>query len=138
MSTHDSADGALGRVQAYTIARRLGTLAWSDSEAMIRDARLGEVASQLVRAVGSIAANVAEGYARRSRPDRIRFYEYALGSAAEALSWYETARPSLAAEVFEAREKDLVSLRRLLLVMIRNERIAKASHVPVPSSADNR
>ncbi|HEX8848956.1 MAG TPA: four helix bundle protein [Gemmatimonadaceae bacterium] len=119
--------GALERVQAYTIARRLAREAWGDTQAMIGDPRLTEVVSQLIRAIGSIGAQIAEGYARRSRADRIRYYEYALGSAEEAISWYETARPVLDASVLEARLGGLVSIRRLLLVMIRNERAGRSS-----------
>jgi four helix bundle protein len=125
-------------VQAYNIARRLGELVWDDTDGMMGNPRLTEVASQLVRAVGSIGANIAEGYARRSRPDRIRYYEYALGSTEEALSWYQTARRALEPDAFEARTGDLVSIRRLVLVMIRNERAAKATNPTPPSSADNK
>ncbi|NUQ19731.1 MAG: four helix bundle protein [Gemmatimonadaceae bacterium] len=128
----------LAKVQAYTIARRLGTLAWADTDAMAADPRLAEVATQLVRAIGSIAAQIAEGYSRRSRSDRIRYFEYALGSTDEAISWYHTALPRLDTKLVESRLEDLVSIRRLLLVMIRNERAARTSSRSAPSSADNR
>lgn len=130
--------GVLAKVQAYTIARRLGELAWGDTDAMAADPRLAAVATQLVRAVGSIAAQIAEGYARRSRADRIRYFEYALGSTDEAISWYHTAIPRLDASLIAARVESLVSIRRLLLVMIRNERTARSSSRSAPSSADNR
>ncbi|NUQ91546.1 MAG: four helix bundle protein [Gemmatimonadaceae bacterium] len=129
--------GALDRVQAYTIARRLAGEAWGDTQFMIGDPRLTEVASQLIRAIGSIGAQIAEGYSRRSRADRIRYYEYALGSTEEAVTWYETARPVLSAAVLEARLADLVSIRRLLLTMIRNERAARSSVRSPPSAEDN-
>ena len=124
-------------MQAYTIARRLATEAWGDTEAMVSDPRLTAVASQLIRAIGSVGAQIAEGYSRRSRADRIRFYEYALGSAEEAITWYETARPVIDQLVLEARLSDLVSVRRLLLVMIRNERAARSSVRSPPSAEDN-
>ncbi len=38
--------------------------------------------------VGSIRANIAEGYSRGTGKDRARFYEYALGSARESRDWY--------------------------------------------------
>lgn len=44
---------------------------------------------QFVRAVSSVAANVAEGYSRGGTADRVRFYTYALGSAREALAWID-------------------------------------------------
>ena len=132
-----SAHGALGRVQAYRIARRLADLAWDDSDAMLGDPRLKDIAPQLYRAVGSITANIAEGYARRSRLDRVRYYEYALGSVQESIAWYETAQRALPDDVLGTRRNDLVSIRRLLLTMIRTERQAKTRPVTHPSAVDH-
>ncbi len=105
---------------------------------MLGDARLHDVARQMIRAVGSVAANISEGYSRRSRAERIRFYEYALGSAYEASEWYESAERVLEAVALRDRFANLRSLKRLLLAMIQNERAAKASNTAMPSSADNR
>ncbi|HEX2716294.1 MAG TPA: four helix bundle protein [Gemmatimonadaceae bacterium] len=130
--------GALGKVQAYVIARRLRSGTWEDSTLLLHDPRLVKVAGQLVEAVGSIPTAISEGYARRSRADRIRFYEYALGSANESCDWYESAEPILDPGVVKARLADLLSICRLLLTMIANERAAKAAGNPIPSAADNR
>ena len=129
--------GAVGGIQAYQIARRIADLSWDDTDVMMRDPRLRDVSPQLYRAVTSIAANIAEGYARRSRADRIRYYEYALGSVQESIAWYESARRALTREVLESRSADLVSIRRLLLTMIRTERQAKSRNAPIPSAADH-
>ena len=130
--------GALERVQAYMIARELGRLAWDDTTPLIKDLRLAESAGQLMRAIGDIAARIAEGYSRRSRADRIRYYEYADGSTNESISWYETVSHGLPSEVVDARCDKLVSVRRLVLTMIRSERIARSKKRPdPPSSADN-
>jgi four helix bundle protein len=103
---------------------------WNDATAMGALPLLSEVATQLVRAVGSIAANVAEGYARRSPRDRIRFYEYALGSAEESRSWYEVGRRALSVAEIDARIARLAAIRRLLLTMIRNERSGTKWNAP--------
>lgn len=79
---------------------------------------LAQVAGQLVRAVGSIAANIAEGYSRGSAPERRKFLEYALGSARESVVWYEAAGVADA----NSRIERLTSIRRLLLTMIRTAR----------------
>ena len=113
---------ALESVTAYRLALEAGNAAWEDATTMKCEPLLAEVAPQLVRAIGSVAANIAEGYARRSARDRIRYYEYALGSVEVSRAWYELARRCLAQDSLAARLKRLDSMRRLLLVMIANER----------------
>ena len=76
---------------------------------------------QLTRALGSIAANISEGYSRSSATDRSRFYSYALGSTREAIAWYGTLRIELGATVDE-RLSSLIQVRRLLLTTLRRSR----------------
>ena len=122
-------EGALGHVQAYQLAVTLDRLAVEDARVIARDFVLRDVAPQLVFAVGSIGARIAEGYPRRSQADRVRYYEYALGSAMESRRWYRTARSALAAVVHD-RMSLLASIRRLLLAMIRNDRAGKTWGTP--------
>jgi four helix bundle protein len=80
---------------------------------------------QVTRAIGSVAANIAEGYSRSSITDRNRFYGYALGSAREAIAWYD----SLRAEIGEAateRQATLIQVRRLLLTILKRTRSESA------------
>jgi four helix bundle protein len=76
---------------------------------------------QMTRALGSIAANIAEGYSRSSIADRIRFYGYALGSTRESIAWYDTLTAELGETVVH-RQQILVQIRRLLLTTVRNAR----------------
>jgi len=115
------------RVQAYRLALYLAACAVEDSRPMADDSRLGSSASQLCRAAGSVAANIAEGYPRQSGRDRIRYYEYALGSAAEVKVWYLNARTELPPAAIEDRFALLRSITRLLLTMIRSARSPKSS-----------
>ena len=108
----------LQRLQVYRFAMAAIRDATVDAGEMGRDPLMREVAGQLVRAAGSIAANVAEGYSRGTTVDRRRFYEYALGSARECLVWYEASPTPVPA----SRTDRLVSIRRLLLTMLRNSR----------------
>ena len=91
------------------------------------NAQLAKAAAlnQLTRALGSIAANIAEGYSRSSIADRTRFYGYALGSAREAIAWYDTLRIELGGLV-DQRQETLIQVRRLLLTTLRNARPDRA------------
>lgn len=123
---------AVERLAVHRIATELADEAWGDANCVAEHPLLEHVAAQMIRAIGSITANIAEGYARFSRRDRIRYYEYALGSAEEARSWYTVARRVLPAADVEARLQQLTSIRRLLLTMIRNERAGEGWKAPGP------
>ena len=113
---------ALDSVAAYRLAVEAADAAWDDATAMKAEPLLADVAPQLVRAIGSIGANIGEGYSRKSPRERIRFYEYALGSVEEARSWYQAGRRLLTEANQADRAKRFDSIRRLLLVMLKNER----------------
>jgi len=68
----------LWQMKVYRLALFAGDLGWTDVSRQMRDRRTQGLADQLCRALGSIGANLAEGYSRRFRKDRARFYEYAL------------------------------------------------------------
>lgn len=95
---------------------------------------------QLTQAIGSISANIAEGYSRPSPPDQNRFYGYALGSTREAIEWYDNLRFDLGV-VTDDRQATLIQVRRLLLTMLRNarssdDRAAMAKTPPRRSPSD--
>jgi four helix bundle protein len=115
----------LERLQAYRLAQEAMRDARTDlvGEGKV-DPAMREVVVQLIRAAASIAANLAEGYSRGTTADRRKFYEYALGSTRECLVWYDALPP----ESFPASRTDrLISIRRLLLTMIRNSRANTAA-----------
>ena len=122
------ADGSW-KVQAYRLSLHFAACVWEDTELLGQDHRSTSIPAQLCRAAGSIAANIAEGYGRRSPIDRARYFEYALGSAAESRTWYIMCRPGLVAGLGEKRLEQLASVTRLLLVMIKNERTRVADGI---------
>ncbi len=109
-------------MRAYQLARGLVVESWADAERLRRHRVTEKVSGQLYAAVGSIAANLGEGYSRSSGRDRVRLFEYALGSARESIAWYESAVPVLGAELVSARLDKLEEIRRLLLAAIPRER----------------
>ncbi|MFN2566714.1 MAG: four helix bundle protein, partial [Gemmatimonadaceae bacterium] len=74
----------LWQLAAYRLALYAIEIAWADVRALDRAPTTRPIAAQLYRAIGSIGANIAEGYSRSSGPDRARVFEYALGSARES------------------------------------------------------
>jgi four helix bundle protein len=115
-------DDPLSRMRAYQLARELIDEAWTDVDNLRRDPVAEKLAGQLYAAVGSITANLAEGYSRSSGRDRARIFEYALGSVRETMIWYHTAQPLLGTETVRERLDKLEQVRRLLLAIIPRER----------------
>ncbi|MFN8489973.1 MAG: four helix bundle protein [Caldilineaceae bacterium] len=113
---------ALWRIEAYRLGLFAGDLGWPDVTKLMRDRRTLDVSDQLYRALGSISANIAEGFSRDSHKEKARFYEYALGSARESRDWYYKARHILGPEVTQHRIELLTQIIRLLLKMIPNQR----------------
>jgi len=50
------------------------------------------IGKQFARSVDSISANIAEGFGRFSKKDKIKFYRYSQGSIKESLDWNEKAK----------------------------------------------
>jgi four helix bundle protein len=111
---------ALWSVQAYQLASYAIACHTYDRQANAEFSKAPEF-DQLSRAIGSVAANIAEGYSRSSVVDRNRFYDYALGSAREAITWYDTLRFALGS-LTDDRQATLISVRRLLLTTLRTSR----------------
>ncbi len=112
----------LWKMKVYQIAVFIGDLAWPDVTKLMQDRRTIGLAEQLYEAVGSISANIAEGYSRSSGKDRARFYEYSLGSARESRDWYYKGRHVLGNEVVEHRMQLLTQIIKLLLTVTPEER----------------
>jgi len=47
---------------------------------------------QFVQAIDSISANIAEGFGRYGKKDKIKFYFYSFGSVKESLDWNEKSK----------------------------------------------
>ncbi len=113
---------SLWKMAAYRLALLLSDLGWRDVTRLAHDRRLLGLADQLYRALGSIGANLAEGYSRGTGRDRARFYEYALGSAREGRDWYYRARHVLGPEVAEHRLQLATRVIQLVLTMVPQQR----------------
>jgi four helix bundle protein len=121
-------------LRVYRAALYAGELGRRDAAWLARRPDCRVFAGQLARAAASISANIAEGYSRRGRRDRGRFYEYALGSARESRDWYYKARDELGPDASNARIALHTSIVRIMTVLVRNCRptIPTAAAAPEP------
>ena len=113
------------QVTAYRLAGYASELAWPDAVALDAVRITRQIAAQLYKAVAAIGSDIAEGYSRSSGMDRVRFFEYALGSARESAVWYRSARPVLGLQLVANRLATLTRIRQLLLATIPHERTRK-------------
>ena len=118
---------AIWRRQDYRLASYLADTSWPDIDALAKHPAMRDVVAQLYESLGSIAAHIGEGYSRGTCADRVRFLEYALGSAREAREWYRRGQPILGEERVSERAELLTSVIRLLLVAIPAERGNRAT-----------
>ena len=108
----------LWQSEVYKMALFIGDLAWHDVRKLAKNISMRSLSDQLYRAVGSISANISEGFSRASGKDQARFYEYALGSACEYRDWYFKSRHVLTPRVIEHRLNLLARIIRQLLTII--------------------
>jgi four helix bundle protein len=118
----DFTDDPLWKMEVYQLASLASDLSWYDVTKLMHDKRTVSLSDQLYRAVGSIKANISEGYSHRSGKDQARFYEYSLGSAREARGWYYDGRHVLGEQVTNHRIQLMTKIVRLLLTIIPSER----------------
>jgi four helix bundle protein len=78
-------------IEAYKIAFHLSNYVW---DIVIKWDYFAQktIGSQFVDAADSISANIAEGFGRWHKKDKIRFYRYSQGSNKESLDWNEKSR----------------------------------------------
>ena len=81
----------LNDIEAYRISFSLSNFVWI----IVRNwgnLERDTIGKQFIRAVDSISSNIAEGFGRFSKKDKIKFYRYSYGSVYECLDWNEKAR----------------------------------------------
>ena len=80
----------LNDIDAYKIAFSLSNYVW-DLIVKWNQFNSDTVGKQFIRAVDSISANIAEGFGRYSKKDKIKFFRISFGSMYESLGWNEKA-----------------------------------------------
>jgi four helix bundle protein len=108
-------DDPMWKFHAYRVALYLLDLAASDARSLRTRRSFPFQTDQLLRAVASVSANVAEGFGRNSAADRSRCFGIALGSLRESVTWYRAIQDELPLEVVELRFEQLTELRKILI-----------------------
>lgn len=81
----------LNDLDAYRVAFNLSNYVWGvvvKWDFFAKDT----IGKQFVRAVDSISSNIAEGFGRFSKKDKVNFYRYSYGSIKESLDWNEKSK----------------------------------------------
>jgi len=80
----------LNDIDAYKIAFNLSNYVWDLIVKLDRFSK-DTLGIQFVRAFDSIPANIAEGFGRYSKKDKVNFFRIGFGSMYESLDWNEKA-----------------------------------------------
>jgi len=76
-------------LEVYRLARELSGLAWKVYKPLDWNERK-IIGNQFIESIDSVGANIAEGYRRYHRLDKIKFYYSSRGSLSEAIGhWLE-------------------------------------------------
>ena len=75
-------------IDAYVVSFNLSNHVW---DIVVEWGYLAQktIGIQIIRAVDSISANIAEGFGRYHKKDKIKFYYYARASTVETFDWLE-------------------------------------------------
>lgn len=77
-------------LDAWQNSRQLSVLVYRHTKVFPPSERFG-LASQSRRSAVSVSSNIAEGFSRKSKKDKVQFYQIALGSVTELQSQWEIA-----------------------------------------------
>jgi four helix bundle protein len=104
----------LADIECYRISFALSNVVWN-TVLLWSPLAQHTVGEQFIRSVHSVSANIAEGFGRYGKKDKIKFYRIARGSLFEALDWNE-----------KAKIRHLISLDSYSLIFAELQRLPKA------------
>jgi four helix bundle protein len=110
------------KLEVYRLALFAGDIGWHDVLTLSKNKLMYSIADQLHRSLGSISANLTEGYSRSKGLDRARFIEISLGSARESRDWYYKSKQVLSPEVITHRIGLTTHIIGMLTPMIPHQR----------------
>ena len=116
----------LNDIESYRIAFHLSNYVWN---IVIKWEWFSKktIGAQYVQAVDSVSANIAEGFGRHFKKDKIKFYMYSKGSLKESFDWTQKSkiRELLSKEEYDHIFGELEKLPKSLnsLINFTNEKL---------------
>ena len=116
----------LNDIECFRISFHLSNYVW---ETVLKWGNFSQrtVGEQFVRAIDSISANIAEGFGRYGKKDKIKFYRYSQGSLSESLNWNEKSkiRKLLSGEEYKYIFSELQKLPKAInaLILFTNQKL---------------
>jgi four helix bundle protein len=104
----------LNDIEAYKLSFHLSNYVWDIIIEWDYFAKK-TIGSQFVNAVDSISANIAEGFGRYHKKDKIKFYRYSQGSLKECYDWNE-----------KAKKRELITIEKYKYIFDKLEKISPA------------
>ena len=92
------------------------------------------IANQVLRSAGSISANIAEGFGRRTGKEYTHYLIVARGSTTETLNWYLKCRDLrlIDSDVFTSRRAMLEEILKMLNRMVSQQLNKRTANSPIP------
>ncbi|MBS4036310.1 MAG: four helix bundle protein [Ignavibacterium sp.] len=116
----------LNDIEAYKIGFKLSNQVWDivlKWDYFAKDT----VGKQFVKSVDSISANIAEGFGRYSKKDKVKFLRYSVGSLYESLDWNEKSyiRGLITEEEYSQFFSELIKLPKAInsLILFTNKKL---------------
>jgi len=116
----------LNDIEAYRIAFKLSNQVWDivlKWDYFAKDT----VGKQFVKSVDSISANIAEGFGRYSKKDKVKFFRYSVGSLYESLYWNDKShiRKLLSEDEYSHIFSEMIKLPKAInsLILYTNKKL---------------
>lgn len=107
-------------IEAYQLSFKLSNMIWNivNQWSYLAQRTIG---AQFIDAADSISANIAEGFGRYHKKDKIKFYHYSRGSIFESIDWLEKSiqRNLLNGEQYESLKAELEKLPKSINSLIK-------------------
>ena len=109
-------------LKVWRMAHQLFLDALKDVEKFPRSRASAIVADQLIRSLGSVGANIAEGFNSRTTKQYVSYLDIAKNSSSEAENWYYKIRDAkwLDKDIANHRIRTCIEIHKMLQKMIAN------------------